>query len=166
VVTLAVTLTFVGIALAFVGTVLSHLAMTDLAGQDAPAEAQDAMQAVSGISTFMVAGVNLVAAAGTSICAISAMRGSNGGRITLCVLCGLFAGWKLMCGGYNIVAQSQDPVQEVLVQFGDAARFLYAAVAVDFFLMFVALGIMVLLLTGSASRYFNPPRVPVPGMPY
>lgn len=165
VVTVAVTLTFVGIALAFVGTLLSHLAMADLAAHNATAEVRETLGAVSGFSTFMLAGVNLVAAVGTSICAISVMRGSNGGRITLCVLAGLFAGWKLMCGGYEVIAQSQSPIQEVLTQFDDAARFLYAAFAVDFFLMVIALVILILLVTGTASQYFRLPRVAA-GMPY
>lgn len=165
VVTVAVTLTFVGIALAFVGTLLSHLAMADLAAHNATAEVRETLGAVSGFSTFMLAGVNLVAAVGTSICAISVMRGSNGGRITLCVLSGLFAGWKLMCGGYEVIAQSQSPIQEVLTQFDDAARFLYAAFAVDFFLMVIALVILILLVTGTASQYFRLPRVAA-GMPY
>lgn len=165
VVTVAVTLTFMGIALAFVGTLLSHLAMADLAAHNATAEVRETLGAVSGFSTFMLAGVNLVAAVGTSICAISVMRGSNGGRITLCLLSGLFAGWKLMCGGYEVIAQSQSPIQEVLTQFDDAARFLYAAFAVDFFLMVVALVVLILLVTGTASQYFRAPRVAA-GMPY
>jgi uncharacterized membrane protein len=165
VVTVAVTLTFIGIALAFVGTLLSHLAMADLAAHNATEEVRETLGAVSGFSTFMLAGVNLVAAVGTSICAISVMRGSNGGRITLCLLSGLFAGWKLMCGGYEVIAQSQSPIQEVLTQFDDAARFLYAAFAIDFFLLVIALVILVLLVTGTASQYFRSSRVAA-GMPY
>lgn len=166
VVSLAVTLTFVGVGIAFVGTLLGHLALADLARQDTPAEVRDLMRAMSGISTFIAAGVNLVGAAGVSICAISAMRGSNGGRITLCVLCGLFAGWKLMCGGYNLLIYSQDTMDEALAQLGGAVRYLYGAVAADLFLMFLAIAILVLLLTGPANRYFSPPRVPAPAMPY
>jgi len=166
VVSLAVTLTFVGIALAFVGTLLSHLALADLASQDLPAEMRDVMQMMSGMSTFIAAGVNLVAAAGISICAISAMRGSNGGRVTLCVLCGLFAGWKLMCGGYNLLIYSQSTMEEVLAPLGDSVRYLYGAVAADLFLMLLAITILILLLTGPANRYFSPPKVPVVSMPY
>jgi hypothetical protein len=166
VVLLAVTLTFVGVALAFVGTLLSHLALADLAEQDVPGEMRDLMQAMSGMSTFIAAGVNLVAAAGVSICAISAMRGSNGGRVTLCVLCGLFAGWKLMCGGYNLLIYSQSTMEEVLDRLGGSVRYLYGAVAADLFLMMLAITILTLLLTGSANRYFKPVRVPVAGPPY
>jgi hypothetical protein len=162
-VTAAVALVFVGVGLAFIGTVLNHLYWTEAFKQlsSGSAEVADTLNTFTGAMTFIGAGVNLLAAAGASICAIIAMKGSNGARITLCVLCGLFAGWKLMCGGYSLVTSTTGQVAaEMRKEVGDAIYLLYAALGVDFVLMVVAIGIVALLMVGVSNRFFNPPKVP------
>ncbi|MGH3728772.1 MAG: hypothetical protein ACRDTU_08470 [Micromonosporaceae bacterium] len=160
-VTVAVVLTFLGIGLAFLGTVLLHLfwaEVLDTAGEGAPSEMTETFDSFSGALTFVAAGFNLLAGIGAAICAILAMRGSNGARITLCVLCGLFAGWKLMCGGYwtvNVTA----PAEESLRPIESALPFMYGAAAIDGVLMLVGIAIVALLLTSPSNRYFNPPKV-------
>lgn len=163
-VTAAVALTFAGVALAFVGTVLTHLFVTEAfaaANTSNNAELEESLKSVSSTWTFVSAGLNLVAAAGVSICAIISMRGSNGARITLSVLCGLFAGWKLTCGGYwaatSFAAKPEDT--EVI---GSAMPFLWGAVAIDMLLMFIAIAILALLLVGPSQRFFSPPKAQMP----
>jgi len=162
-VTIAVGLVFVGVGLAFIGTVLSHLFWTEafhkLSGESS--EIAETTKTVAGVMTFVGAGVNLIAAAGASICAILALRGSNGARITLCVLAGVFAGWKLMCGGYSLITSiNGDSAKELRDKVGDAMYLLYAAVGIDVVLMVLAIGIIALLLVGVSNRFFNPARVP------
>jgi hypothetical protein len=162
-VTTAMALVFVGVGLAFIGTVLSHLFWTEafdkLSGGSS--EVAETTKTFTGVMTFVGAGINLIAAAGASICAIVAMRGSNGARITLSVLCGVFAGWKLMCGGYSLVTSvSGDAADELRDKLGDSMFLLYGAVGVDFVLMVIALGIIALLMLGASNRFFNPPKVP------
>ncbi len=124
-------------------------------------EIAETTKTVAGVMTFVGAGVNLIAAAGASICAILALRGSNGARITLCVLAGVFAGWKLMCGGYSLITSiNGDSAKELRDKVGDAMYLLYAAVGIDVVLMVLAIGIIALLLVGVSNRFFNPARVP------
>ncbi|MGH3646958.1 MAG: hypothetical protein ACRDTM_07260 [Micromonosporaceae bacterium] len=162
-VTAAIALTFVGVALAFVGTVLTHLFVTEAfsaANTSGNAELEESLKSISSSWTFISAGINLVAAAGASICAIFSMRGSNGARITLAVLCGVFAGWKLTCGGYWAATTAAAKSEDTAV-IEDAMPFLWGAVGIDFVLLLVALGILTLLLVGPSNRFFSPPKMPV-----
>lgn len=155
-VTAAVALTFAGAALAFISTVLFFLFSDGWMAAEALDTADDV--SVSGATTFIAAGINLVGAAGASACAIFATRGLNGARIMLCVLSCVFAVWKLSCGGFWGLAavgagMDEDPA------IAGAAAYLYGAVAIDFVLMLLAIAIFVLLLVGQSNRFFNPPRM-------
>ncbi|MGH3736934.1 MAG: hypothetical protein ACRDT6_15185 [Micromonosporaceae bacterium] len=154
----AVGLTFVGVALAFVGTVLSHLFISELTSLGADSSAAEDLKNIGKGWTLIGAGANLIAAAGASVCAVLSLRGSNGARITLAVLCGLFAGWKLTCGGWSAITLTGDSSDYEAI--GDAMPFWYGAIAIDLVLLVVAIVILSLLLVGSSNRWFSPPRTP------
>ncbi|MGH3658405.1 MAG: hypothetical protein ACRDUA_17260 [Micromonosporaceae bacterium] len=155
-VVLAVTLTFSGIVLAFLGVLLGYLANADVVS---PAGQANAAMMSSAIGALLAAGFNLMAGSGAAVCAVFAMRGSNGARITLCVLTGVFAAWKLACGGIGLLGlslmnNSAAPPPGYSIGLG------YAASAIDLVLMLLAIGILVLLLIGTSHRYFSPPTQP------
>lgn len=146
-VTLAVALTFAGIGVAFLGVLLFFLAGVDTTGSDSNRVIRQLAT-----MTFLIGGVNLMASAGAAVAAVLTLRGANPARITLCVLCGLFAGWKLMCGGIGLTGVVGRASYQGHIGLG------IAAYALDLVLMLLALTILTLLLLGPAHQYFSKPR--------
>jgi len=114
----------------------------------------------SGYGIFIPLGFTTLAAAGAAIAAIFALRGSNGGRVTLCILMGLFAAWKLCSGTGTFfygaaLDQLVDEPEVRATGFDFPTALMYGQATVDLLLMALAIMIMVMLLVGSANRYFS-----------
>ncbi|MGH3646959.1 MAG: hypothetical protein ACRDTM_07265, partial [Micromonosporaceae bacterium] len=149
-VTLAVMLTFVGIGIAFLGVLLLFLGGIDASPGASTGGDRQARQAAAG--AFILGGVNLMVATGTAVAAVFTLRGANPARVVLCVLCGLFAGWKLTCGGVGLVGRFTGNAGAGNFGMG------VAAYALDLVLMVLALVIITLLLLGPSHQYFSRPR--------
>ncbi|MGH3715134.1 MAG: hypothetical protein ACRDT4_16975 [Micromonosporaceae bacterium] len=151
-VTVAVALTFAGIAVAFVGVVLFYLALLDTAA--ASTSESDTNATGAAVVAFLFGGANLFVAAGIAVPAVFTLRGSNAARIVLCVLCGVCAGWKLMCGGIGLAGIST--ATSDLADYGMGV----AAYSLDLVLLLVALTVLTLLLPASHSYFAKPRKLP------
>jgi len=155
-VTVASVLTFVGIPLAFVSTLLRWKgldAMTDyLVGDmadDYPsvvweAKAENARDAV----VFFL--VDLAAGVGAAVSAIFVLRGAIAARVTLCVLAGLFVACRLALMAIHELWFAH------IAGDSDLIGLIWGLAAVDLLLVGLAVGILVCLLLRSASEYFRP----------
>ncbi|MGH3740764.1 MAG: proline-rich domain-containing protein [Micromonosporaceae bacterium] len=173
-VTAAVMMTLAGVALAFVGTLLTYLffegifnELNRIAGESGDAQLNRDLKEITDIysqlGVLLGAGGNLIAGAAAAACAVMTLRGFNGARISLAVLTGCFAGWKLFCGGswlFGAISMQESLRQEGITeaQFDTPYELLYGAVAIDFLLMVLAVVVMILLLTSAAGRYFKQGR--------
>jgi hypothetical protein len=158
-VTIAVVLTFAGIGLAFVAILMGYLAASDLHPVTADNPLVDdrvrANSTATDLLSIMISVVgNLTAGAGAGVCAVFALRGSNGARIALAVLCGVFSVWKLACGGFGLLGVRMASQLEVP---GYRAGFGYAAAGLDLVLMLLAITIALLLLVGPSNQFFAKP---------
>jgi hypothetical protein len=140
---LAVLLTYCGVILAGIVTVLDLTYLSSIA-PDAPSLAQRVLMFV------YVAGW-LVPSAGAVVAAIFTRRGSNAGRVVLASLMGVYALINLCQGlaGFGYLGGGGGPA----AREGGLALVSYAMI---FVLAGLSIATVVLLLLPSASRYFSP----------
>lgn len=153
---LALLLTYCGVALAGLLTILDVASVSDMPPNDTAPSLTEPARWV--LTVFYVLAW-LVPAAGTVVAAIFAGRGANAGRIVLASLMGLYALVELcqgLSGFGNFAGNPVDPDNPLGGLPAQQGGLVLITFAKTFVLAGLALAIGVLLLRPAANRYFSP----------
>jgi hypothetical protein len=164
----AVVLTYVGVALSGLKAA-AELAMTlnyrddivrlmreqgQFSGNDSGFDRQTFLNAYITAIPVAFLMIWLLAGAGAVICAMRSARGSNGARLTLAVLSGLFVIGALCMGFFTTMSVLSNHENSSVRNLGVA--WTLASIGGGVVLAGIALTVLVLLFVPKARRYFTP----------
>lgn len=172
----ATVLTLVGAAVAFADVFVSYFMITssrdslrewsEQAGQStADIESMtEFFNLVGGVTTIVSGVIYLLAAGGVIACAVLALRGSNGARITQVVLVGVYGVSIFCCRGYGIaqfwafgsVLNSPEYQSNGRAPLELPMGLVWTSTALNTVLFLLSATIFVLLLLPAANQYFSP----------